>query len=176
MNMNIDFLKLAAERYSVRSFTTQPLAQETIDLILKAGHLAPTGCNLQPQRLLVINNEEAVAKLRKCTKCHFNAPTAILICYNKAECWVRKYDGKTCGEIDASIVTTHMMLEATALGVGTTWVMHFDLAAIKTEFHIPDKIEPVALLVMGYPASDAQPFAGHSEFRPLEELVLYNTF
>ena len=39
MNMNIDFLKLAAERYSVRSFTTQPLAQETIDLILKAGHL-----------------------------------------------------------------------------------------------------------------------------------------
>lgn len=172
----MEFLKLAAERYSVRQFTDEKIGQDTLDKILQAGHLAPTACNLQPQRIMVINSEEGIEKLRKCTKCHFGAPAAILICYNKDECWKRQYDGSMSGEIDASIVTTHMMLEAASLGVGTTWIMHFIPQAVREEFEVPDNIEPVALLVMGYPASDAKPFPGHSEFRPREELVVYNTF
>lgn len=171
-----DFLTLAERRYSVRKFKNEPLPQNRIDKILRAGMLAPTGCNYQPQRILVINSEESIQRLRKCTKCHFDAPTAMLICYNKDECWVRKYDEKTSGEIDASIVTTHMMLEAETLGIGTTWVMHFIPEAVRCEFEIPDNIEPVALLVMGYPADDAEPLHLHSEFRPIEELVVYDKF
>lgn len=53
--------------------------------------------------------------------------------------------------MDASIVTTHMMLEAIELGLSTTWVMHFKPDAMREEFNIPDNIEPIALLVMGYP-------------------------
>lgn len=172
----MDFLQLAADRYSVRKFTDAHLNQETLDKILKAGHLAPTGCNNQPQRILVMNSDEAVEKLKKCTKCHFNAPTAMLICYNRDECWTRKYDGKTCGVADACIVTTHMMLEAAALGIGSTWVMHFDPATMRSEFAIPDNIEPVALLVMGHPTPDAAPMDLHSTFRPLEEVVCYDHF
>ena len=176
MNNNIDFLELAAERYSVRKFTDQVIEQDIIDKILKAGHLAPTACNIQPQRILVINSEEAITKLKNCTRCHFDTSTAMLICYDKNECWQRKYDGKTSGDIDASIVTTHMMLEAYTLGVGTTWVMHFNPEAMKEEFAIPDNFEPVALLAMGYPAESAEPYPGHSEFKPLEEMVWYNQF
>ena len=172
----MDFLKLAADRYSVRKFTNTHLEQEVIDKILKAGHLAPTGCNYQPQRILVINNDEALAKLKDCTRCHFDAPCAMLICYNKDECWTRPYDGAQCGIVDASIVTTHMMLEATELGIGSTWVMHFDPVAMREEFSIPENIEPVALLVMGYPAPDAAPMDLHSTFRPLEEVVCYDSF
>ena len=171
--MEMDFLKLASERYSVRSFQPRPVEDKDLERILQAGHLAPTACNLQPQRILVIKSEAAIEKLRKCTKCHFEAPTALLVCYDKTECWKRKYDGASSGEIDASIVTTHMMLEAASLGVGSTWVMHFIPEAIKTEFHIPDHIEPVALLVMGYPAADAGPFPGHTAFRPLEEIIRF---
>ncbi len=172
----MDFLKLAADRYSVRKFTNTHLGQDIIDKILKAGHLAPTGCNNQPQRILVLNNDEAIAKLKKCTKCHFDAPTAMLVCYNKDECWTRKYDGKTCGVADACIVTTHMMLEASSIGIGSTWVMHFDPAAMREEFSIPENIDPVALLVMGYPAPDAEPMALHSTFRPMDEVVFYDKF
>lgn len=174
--MDIDFLKLAAERYSVRKFMDKAVAQETIDKILQAGHLAPTACNRQPQRILVINRPEGMEKVKKCTVCHFDAPAAMLVCYDKNECWKRKYDGKTSGDIDASIVTTHMMLEAAALGVGTTWVMHFMPDAVRTEFSLPDNIEPVALLVMGYPAPDAEPFEGHSQFKPLDEIVSFDEF
>lgn len=174
--MEMDFLNLAAERYSVRSFQPRPVEDKALERILRAGHLAPTACNLQPQRTLVIQSEAAMEKLRKCTKCHFAAPTALLVCYDKNECWKRTYDGAASGEIDASIVTTHMMLEAASLGVGSTWVMHFDPAAMRREFHIPDHIEPVALLVMGYPAADAEPFPGHTAFRPLGEIVRYDQF
>lgn len=176
MSETMDFLKLAQERYSVRKFLDRQIEQDTIHRILKAGHLAPTACNRQPQRILVINSEESVSKLKKCTKCHFDAPAAMLICYDKDDCWQRKYDGELSGQTDAGIVTTHMMLEAFTLGVGTTWVMHFDPEAVKAEFEVPDNFEPVALLVMGYPAQDAKPFPGHLEFRPLEDIVSYNKF
>ena len=176
MDETMDFMKLAAERYSVRQFSSEMVEQSKIDKILKAGHLAPTACNIQPQRILVINSAEGIAKIRRCTVCHFNAPMAMLVCYDKNECWKREYDGKNSGDIDASIVTTHMMLEAYALGVGTTWVMHFIPEAVREEFAIPDHMEPVALLMMGYPSEDAKPFPGHSKFRPIEEIVSYNDF
>ena len=168
-----DFLSLAAARYSVRSFKAEPVAQRHIDSILAAGHLAPTGCNYQPQRIFVLRSEEAIAKLRKCTRCHFGAPTAMLICYHSDECWVRKYDAQPSGWADASIVTTHMMLQAHDIGVGTTWVMHFDPFAVREAFSLEEKIVPVALMPMGYPAEDAQPHPLHSQKRPLEDVVSY---
>lgn len=78
--------------------------------------------------------------------------------------------------MDASIVATHMMLEATELGVGTTWVMHFKPDVMREEFNIPDNIEPIALLVMGYPSKDAKPYPGHSQFRDEEGIVIYEHF
>ena len=172
----MDFLKLAAERYSVRKFENKHLEQEVVDKILKAGHLAPTGCNYQPHRILVLNSDESIKKLKDCTKCHFDAPTAMLVCYNKDECWQRKYDGALSGPVDACIVTTHMMLQAYEMGVGSTWVMHFDPFAMRKAYNIPENIEPVALLVMGYPAPDAKPLNLHSEFRDMSENVVYDTF
>ncbi|MBE5737973.1 MAG: nitroreductase [Clostridiales bacterium] len=172
----MDFMKLATERYSVRKFTDKRLEQEVLDKILLCGHIAPTGCNYQPQRILVLNTDESIEKLKKCTKCHFDAPTAILVCYNKDESWVRKYDGALSAPVDASIVTTHMMLMAQSIGVGSCWVMHFDPAKIKEEFNIPNNFIPHALLVMGYPHENSQPLDMHAKVRPLQEVVFYDKF
>ena len=100
----------------------------------------------------------------------------MLLCYNKDECSKRKYDGEQSCRVDASIVTTHMMLAAENEGVGSTWVMHFNPFKMREAFNIPENIVPVALLVMGYPAPDAEPHEFHSQFRPIEETVLYDTF
>lgn len=168
-----DFMTLAAERYSVRQFRDEPVAQEAIDKILRAGHLAPTGCNYQPQRIFVIRSAEGMEKIRACTKCHFGAPMAMLVCYDKTECWTRKYDGEPCGWTDACIVAAHMMLEAHEIGVGTTWVMHFDPFAVRKAFALREELVPVALMPMGYPAEDAQINPLHHQARPLEEVVSY---
>ena len=100
----------------------------------------------------------------------------MLVCYNKNESWVRRYDGALSAPVDAAIVTTHMMFMAYELGVGTTWVMSFDPVKMREEFNIPDEFIPLALLVMGYPAPDATPLNLHSEFRPVEDVVSYESF
>ncbi len=172
----MDFLQLAADRYSVRKFENRHIEQSVIDKILKAGHLAPTGCNFQPQRILVLNTDESVAKLKKCTKCHFDAPCAMLVCYSKEETWVSPYNGALSAPVDAAIVTTHLMLAAHSLGVGSCWVMHFDPDAMRKEYSIPQGIEPLALLVMGYPAKDCPVHKFHTEYRPMDEVVYYESF
>lgn len=172
----MEFTKLIEERYSVRSFKPGHLSREVLEKILRAGHLAPTGCNYQPQRVLVLNTDESMEKLRACTKCHFGAPTALLVCHNTAESWVRKYDGALSSPVDAVIVATHMMLAAHNEGVGCCWVMHFDPAALREAFGIPAGVEPAALLVLGYPAENAKPLPLHFQTRPLEETVVYDHF
>ena len=172
----MDFLELAERRCSIRKFLDRPVEQSLLDKILQAGHLAPTACNRQPQRILVVNSEDGMERLRRCTECHYDAPAALLVCCDTSESWVRSYDGKSSGDIDAGIVTTHMMLEAAALGIGTTWIMHFIPEAVRCEFKLPEEVEPVAILVMGYPAPDATPSPMHMKRRPEGELVAYNTF
>ncbi len=172
----MEFQKLICERYSVRKFRNEHLPQHIIDKILESGHKAPTGCNYQPQRILVLNNDDSVMKLRECTKCHFNAPTAMLVCHNKDESWKRVYDGALSSSVDAVIVTTYMMLAAHETGVGTCWVMHFDPNKMREMFSIPENFEPAALLVMGYPHEDAEPLKLHFETRPIDEVVFYDSF
>lgn len=173
----MDFLQLAKERWSVRKFEARPVEREVIQTILRAGMLAPTAKNMQPQRILVIDGAQELEKLDECTKCRFGAPAALLVCYDRDVCWRReRYDGKASGEVDAAIVATHMMLAAVSLGVGSTWVMHFDPAAVREQFALPEAYEPVALLVMGYPAPDALPSPMHAERLPEDKLVFWNKF
>lgn len=172
----MDFEKLISDRYSVRSFKNEHLTSEEINKILEAGHKAPTGCNYQPQRILVLNTDESINKLRSCTRSHFGAPCAMLVCHNSEESWHRPYDGALSSPVDAAIVATHMMLGAWNIGVGSCWVMHFDPAKMRSVFNIPDNIEPVALLVMGYPSDDARPLELHYKTRPIEDVVYYDNF
>ncbi len=172
----MDFNQLISERYSVRKFKNEHLPKEITDEIISASHKAPTGCNFQPQRILVLNTDEAVNKLKECTKCHFDAPTAMLVCHNKDESWKRVYDGALSSPVDAVIVTSFLMLAAQNLGVGTCWVMHFNPTAMREKFNIPENIEPTALLVMGYPADDAKPIDMHYKYRNIDEVVFYDSF
>ena len=172
----MDFEKVITERYSVRKFKNQHLDKSHIDRILNAAHVAPTGCNYQPQRILVLNTDQSINKLKSCTRCHFDAPCAFLVCYNIDESWTRPYDGAKSAPVDASIVTCHMMLEAKNLEIGSCWVMHFDPAKIRKEFNIPDNYIPHALLVMGYPHEESVPFEMHSKVRDINQVVYYDSF
>lgn len=173
----MNFLKLVEERYSVRQFKSKKVEEEKIEKILEAGRVAPTAVNFQPQRILVIQSEDALEKLAECTPYSFGAPLAFLVCYDKEECWKRaKFDDKSSGDIDASIVGTHMMLSAANEGIGSTWVMLFDPIKIKEVYNIPDNIEPVALFPMGYAAEDAKVNKKHYDKKAIEETVVYDYF
>jgi nitroreductase len=170
------FAELAAARYSVRNFLDRPVEPEKQDLILRAARLAPTAANRQPQRILVLTTPEDLDRMDRCTTCRFGAPLAFLICYARQGVWVRDYDQQHAGWVDASIVTTHMMLQAADLGLGTTWVMWFDPEKTRTEFKLPADLTPVAFLPTGYPAPDSLPSNQHQDRLPPDTLVSYGTF
>lgn len=172
----MDFLSFAKERYSVRKYKNQRLEQEVIDKILECGHVAPTGCNFQPQRILVLNTNESIEKLKTCTRSHFDAPTALVISYNKNESWVRRQDGKLSAPIDVSIVATHMMLMAHSLNVGTCMVMAFNPEKLRETFNIPSEYEISLILLMGYIHEESKPISMHDTYRPLSEVVAYDKY
>lgn len=170
-----DFLELARARWSVRSFSSRQVEPEKLDLILRAGQLAPTAVNYQPQKIYVLQSPKALSKIRAITKSTYNAPTVLLICYDSRLSWKSPFvEGYDCGEMDASIVCTHMMLEAWSIGIGSCWVLLFGPALLIKAFNLPPYIVPVCLLPIGYPATNAKPYAPwHDVFRPLSETVKY---
>lgn len=170
--MNKDFLELASRRYSVRHFKSTPVEQERIDKIIEAGRIAPTAVNSQPQMVYVIQSPEKMEKLNTLSPCIYGAPHAFLFCYNKDTVCPRG-DDDNYGEIDVTIVLTHMMLEAANLGVGTCPVGYFDRDTIAGELGLPDNVVPVLLMPFGYAADDAVPSPRHTEYRPVEETVAF---
>lgn len=168
----MDFLTLAKERFSVLDYARREVEPEKLKAILDAALAAPTACNNQPQRIVVIDTEEKREKLRAAAPSRYFAPAAFLVCYDRRECWVRPMDGKSSGEIDASIAATHMLLEATALGLGSIWVMYWNARKMKEAFGLEEHIEPVALLIVGYKAEGVEPRPGHFASKTREELLL----
>lgn len=171
-NMKSDFLQLAADRYSVRSYDSKPVDQACIDKILKAGHLAPTARNCQPQVIYVVKSEDMLKKLNEVSPCVFGAPQCFVVCYD-TERVARRGARGDYGEIDATIALTHMMLEAAELGIGTCAVGRFDYDKLCEVMELPENIHPVLMIPFGYPAEDATPSGMHTTFRDPEEIVRY---
>ncbi len=172
----MDFEKLVHKRFSCRKFKDKTVEKEKVDLILKSALLAPTAVNKQPQRILVIDDKNILNNLKECTKYTFDAPLCFVICTDRELAYKRGYDGKSSADIDASIITTHMMLQASDIGLGTTWVMAFNPQKAVDILDIPSNLEVLALLPTGYPADDAPISPLHYKTIDIDEMVSYNKF
>jgi nitroreductase len=172
----MEFIELAKKRYSVRSYEKRKVESVKMQMILEAGRVAPTAANRQPQRILLIESEEGIEKLQKAART-FGAPSALIICSDTKGVWVRPQDGMMTNDIDASIITDHMMLEATDLGLGTLWMTWFDPVVLIKEFNIPENYKPVNLLLVGY-AADVHPGIDRHDTKrkQLNETVFYERF
>lgn len=172
----MSFLELAKKRHSVRKYLEKKVEEEKLHKILEAGRIAPTGANTQPQRIIVIKEQEGLQKLTKCANI-YGAPLALIICADHSVSWKRPQDGKDIAEIDASIVTDHMMLQATELDLGTCWICYFEANTLRTEFKLPNSYEPVNILAIGYPSSEPLSPERHVTLRKgMETTVWYETF
>lgn len=152
------FLELATDRYSVRSFSDHPIEQEKMDAILRAGQIAPTAVNYQPQKIYVLKSDDALQKVSPVTRFTYDAPVILLCCADTSKAWKSPTEkGYDTGEMDVSIVCTHMMLEAWELGIGSVWVRGFNARQVAKVFNLPENIKPVCMLPIGYPAEDSTP-------------------
>lgn len=168
----MDFRELVASRYSVRAYRPDPVPDALLGQVLEAARVAPSACNRQSFRVVVIRTQGREAELlRVYPKPWFvEAPYVLAVCAVSAEAWVRsRYDGWSAAETDATIATDHMLLAAAALGLGTCWIAAFDPGAAREVLGLPDGVVPIAFTPLGWPA-DA---AGAKERKPIGELVRY---
>ncbi len=168
----MDFSELIKTRYSVRSFSDRKIEGDKLEKIIEAAKVAPTAKNMQPQKIYVLQSEEALKKINSVCRCIFGAPTVLLITSDTEEEWKNPFTNDYhTGDIDCSIACTHMMLQAWELGIGSCWVGFFDPELVKKTFALPAKQKLVAILPLGYPSADSKPIAMHSTFRPMSEMV-----
>lgn len=174
-----NFLELAKARYSCRKFMPKMIPDEILNQILEAGRVAPTAVNYQPQRILVIRDKDSVEKMKQSTKYTFSAPVILVVCYDISEAWKDPFDCIDIGTVDAAIVAAQMMLEAADLGIGSTFVGHFETKTLMENFNIPEYLKPICLLPMGYPCEEhksGKPSKLHETRKNLEETVFFDTF
>ena len=173
MNDN-DLMELMSSRYSVRKYKDIPVEQEKIDLILEAARVAPTARNYQPQKIYVLQSEEALKAISSVCRCTFNAKTVFVIGFDRERVAVsRLRENYDYGEIDSSIVATQMVLEAWDLGLGTCYVGMFNDDEVREALGLPSSIAITLILPCGYPADDSVPHEMHETSRELSEMVEY---
>jgi len=168
---------LMRARYSLRSFADRPVSRDTLLSIMETARIAPSACNNQPWRMLVVQDPATRAALAACYPQAWlaTAPVIIVCCAEPAKAWCRR-DGKNHGEIDVAIAADHLTLAAAEAGLGTCWICAFDAVKLRKLLPLPTGIEPVALIPLGYPAPDAMPAALHTQRKSLDELVQWDRF
>ena len=176
MEQKMDFLQLSKNRYSVRAFSDKAVEAEKLNKILEAGRLAPTAKNSQSQKIFVLKSKEALDRINAVTPMTYKAPVVLMVCYDKnisyknpTDTRIPNYDG---GEVDAAIVTTAMMMEATDLGLGTLWARGFNSQDVYNAFPEIANLELVCLLDIGYAANNAKPSERHTLRKSLSETVV----
>lgn len=168
----MDFIALAAKRYSVRSFSPQPLEEEKLNRILEAGRLAPTGRNYQSQYIYVLSGD-SIAKIEPASPCIYGAPVVLVVCYDDRQATSIETNNVHFGYVDTASVITHILLAAAELDIGSCWVGLFDEAMIIEQLDLPANHIPAALVPLGYPAKDGIPSERHQLRKPLSETVKY---
>ncbi|MDQ2087940.1 nitroreductase family protein [Herbivorax sp. ANBcel31] len=172
----MDFLKLAKRRCTTRGFTEKRIDKDDLDLILSAGRVAPTACNKQPQRIIVVQRPDGIFKVQKAYQT-FGSQCVLIVCQDKRNPLIRPFDQKCSGDLDIGIVCDHLMLAARELNIGSVMVGLFDPGIIRKEFNIPEYIEPTALLILGYPSEGFLSSDRHkTERKPLEDTVMYESY
>ncbi|MBP5237046.1 MAG: nitroreductase family protein [Clostridia bacterium] len=167
----MSFSELAKKRYSVRKFKSDRIPDELLYTVLESARIAPTAKNMQPVKVFVALSDESLSKLEALTPCVYGAPAVLIICSDKAA--AAQVSERSFAEADASIAASHMMLQATDLGLGSLWVGRFVPSEVKEAFGLPDNIEPYALMPIGYAADDCQPSTRHGERKDMKELAVF---
>lgn len=170
-----DILKIIKGRRCVRRFRDgrEEIPDEYIHKILEAGIWAPSAGNIQPWEFVVVRDRDKIDKIKLVSPGLFGDPSAIIVvCINLERARKGGKGGEVMAIMDASMATQNMMLMAYSLGIGSCPIASFSKTAVKELLDIPDHIEPVLLITLGY--VDVWP--NPPKRRPLEEVVHYEGY
>jgi nitroreductase len=169
----MEYTELIRRRESIRNYDPErPVAEEVIRKILDAGRLAPSACNNQPWRFLVISSPGMLEKVRSCYHREWfrDAPHILVIIGSKDEAWKRGFDGYNSVETDVTIAMTHLILAAENEGVATCWIANYDPDKLNSVLNpAPDQII-YGMTPLGYPKAGFKR-GGNKKRKSLNEIA-----
>jgi len=151
----MDVFEAIRIRRSVRKYRSDPVPGEVLDQMVEALRLAPSACNYQPWRFIVVRDaktREALAHASREQMFMAPAPVIVVGCGFPAKAYQKMGGSGNSAEIDVTIALDHLTLAAAAAGLGTCWIGAFDEQAVKRILNVPAAAKVVALTPLGYPA------------------------
>ena len=162
----MDVFDAIVSRRSIRNYVEKPIEEEKLIKILQAARYAPSAKNRQNWKFVIVKD----AKTKKllvpaCYDQSFIAEAAIVVA-GIADPRFRWY------KIDMGIAFEHIALEAIELGLGTCWIGAFDEQKVSKILGVPENLETVILMTVGYPKKIPEP----TSRKDIAEIVCYESF
>jgi nitroreductase len=179
----MNFLELAKTRQSVRKYTSKAVEPEKIARCIEAARIAPSACNSQPWKFIIIDNAElkdriaqetynAVVSFNKFVK---EAPVLVAIVMEKPTL-VSQIGGRIKDKdfylIDIGIAAEHFCLQAAEEGLGTCMLGWFNEKKIAGMLHLPRSKRIGLLITLGYSDSSLR----EKKRKTTDEILKYNRY
>jgi len=176
-------LELILRRQSDRKYSDKPVEQEKLDRILEAGRMAPSACNAQPWKFIVVTDpalissmaEAASGKLLGMNGFVSQAPVIIVIVRenpnfsSKVGATIKRKD---YSHIDIGIATENICLQAMAEDLGSCILGWFDEKQVRSILEIPSSKRVELIITIGYSLSEYRT----KKRKPGEITVSYNKY
>jgi nitroreductase len=178
----MDIFETIRQRRCIRSYTEEEVTEEEIKTLLEAAIRAPSACNRQTWRFVIVRKPETIEAFYRAASYSTQhqtfikkAPVVIVVCADLGP--YKRTPYRERGESlfvlqDTSAAIENLLLAACALNLGACWVGLIDEEIIKQTLHVPEGIRPVALIPIGHTKSKAKP----TKRKPLEDVVYHESF
>lgn len=168
----MDVFEAIKTRRSIRDYRPDRVPEEKLLRCLEAFRLAPSACNYQPWRAIVVRDPKTKERLAEASFGQYfiaEADVVIVACGWEARAYKRMGGYWNALAVDVAIAVDHLTLMAQAEGLGTCWIGAFDEQKVRDVLGIPSDVMVVALTPLGFPAGPARA----TPRKPLEEIVCY---
>jgi nitroreductase len=178
-----EILDLIKSRQSDRKYSSKPIEQEKLDRIIEAGRMAPSACNAQPWKFIIVTDPDLVADVAKAASAPLlgmntfvaQAPVQIVIVREKPNLTSKigaSIKDKDYSLIDIGIASENICLQAKAEGIGSCMLGWFDEPLLKKLLGVPKTKRVELIITLGYSLSDQR----EKRRKPAEDTVSYNKY
>jgi nitroreductase len=154
----MEFYDVVKNRKSIRAYKDEPIDKDALARIGEAVNLAPSACNIQPWCFRIILNRDVRDSISSCYKNEWmrRAPAIVVAMGNRDAAW-KRLDGSSIIGVDIGIAMEHLVLAATAEGLGTCWICAYDVGRMNSVLGILPPWEVLAISPLGRAAENPEP-------------------
>lgn len=156
----MEFSELIQKRQSDRKYTGEPVSREDIVKCLEAARLAPSACNSQPWKFIVVQEKDKLKEISEAAiglgmnKFTAGVPVMVAVVQEKMNMEAKAgalVKNKDYSMIDLGLAVENFCLQAAELGLGTCIIGWFDEKRIKTLLGVPRSRRIQVLISLGHP-------------------------